>query len=30
MTTSPAVLRALSAIVEDSLNYVSLVEYYEE
>jgi hypothetical protein len=30
MTASPAVLRALSAIVEDSLNYVSLVEYYGE
>ena len=29
-TTSPAILKALSAIVNDSLNYVSLVEYMEE
>lgn len=29
-TTSPAILKALSAIVKDSLNYVSIVEYMEE
>eukprot|EP00347_Sterkiella_histriomuscorum_P016136 403354352 len=29
-TTSPAILKALSAIVNDSLNYVSLIEYMEE
>jgi hypothetical protein len=29
-TTSPAILKALSAIVKDSLNYVSLIEYMEE
>ncbi len=26
-TTSPAILKALSTIVNDSLNYVSLIEY---
>ena len=29
-STSPAILKALSVIVNDSLNYVSLVEYIEE
>ena len=29
-TTSPAILKALSALVNDSLNYVSLVEYMDE
>jgi hypothetical protein len=28
--TSPAILKALSALVNDSLNYVSLVEYMDE
>ena len=29
-TTSPAVLKALSAIVKDQLNYFSIVTYLEE
>ena len=28
--TSPAILKALSSIVNDSLNYVSLIEYMED
>ena len=28
--TSPSILKALSAIVEDTLNYVSLIEYIQD